>query len=42
MPPFEDTLTEDEITAVLNYIKSTWPDDISTIQWEQTIREQNQ
>jgi mono/diheme cytochrome c family protein len=42
MPAFEDTLTEDEITAVLNYIKSTWPDDIRTIQWEQTIREQNQ
>ena len=42
MPAFKDTLTEDEITAVVNYIKSTWPDDIRTIQWEQTIREQNQ
>jgi mono/diheme cytochrome c family protein len=42
MPAFEDTLTEDEITAVLNYIKSTWPDDIRTIQWEQTVREQSQ
>ncbi len=42
MPAFKDTLTEDEIRAVLNYIKSTWPDDIRAIQWEQTIREQNQ
>ncbi len=42
MPAFEDTLTEDEITAVLNYIKSTWPDDLRAVQWEQTIQEQNQ
>ncbi len=42
MPAFQDTLTEDEIKAVLNYIKSAWPDDIRAIQWGQTIREQNQ
>jgi mono/diheme cytochrome c family protein len=42
MPAFNETLTEEEIVAVLTYIKSTWPEDIRTIQWEQTIREQNQ
>ena len=25
MPAYEDTLTDDEIIAVLSYIKSTWP-----------------
>ena len=25
MPAYEDTLSDDEITAVLSYIKSTWP-----------------
>ncbi len=42
MPAFSDTLTEEEITAVLNYIKSSWPTDLRTIQWEQTIQDQNQ
>ena len=28
MPAFEDQLTDDEIWAILNYIKSNWPDDI--------------
>lgn len=42
MPAFGDTLTEEEIAAVLTYIKSTWPEDIRNLQWEQTIREQNQ
>lgn len=28
MPAFKDSLTDEEITAVLTYIKSTWPDDI--------------
>jgi mono/diheme cytochrome c family protein len=42
MPAFEDTLTEDEIAAVLAYIKSTWPEDIRRLQWEQTNREQTQ
>ena len=40
MPAFGDVLTDEEITAVLNYIKSTWPEDIRAIQWEQTVREQ--
>jgi len=39
MPAFADVLSDDEMIAVLTYIKSTWPDDIRTIQWEQTVRE---
>ena len=34
MPAFGESLTEAEITAVLTYIKSTWPDDIRERQWE--------
>jgi len=26
MPGYEDVLTDDEITAIIDYIKSTWPD----------------
>ena len=40
MPAFAEVLSDEEIAAVLTYIKSTWPDDIRAIQWEQTIREQ--
>jgi mono/diheme cytochrome c family protein len=32
MPAYKDILDDDEITAVLTYIKSTWPDDIRTAQ----------
>ncbi len=28
MPGFEETLTDEEIWAVLSYIKSTWPEEI--------------
>lgn len=42
MPAFAGVITEEEIAAVLAYIKSTWPDDIRTLQWEQTVREQEQ
>jgi mono/diheme cytochrome c family protein len=42
MPAYEDTLTEEEIAAVLTYIKSTWLEDIRSLQWEQTNREQTQ
>ncbi|MGB3713135.1 MAG: cytochrome c [Candidatus Promineifilaceae bacterium] len=42
MPAFGASLTEEEIKAVLTYIKSAWPEDIRGLQWEQTIREQNQ
>jgi mono/diheme cytochrome c family protein len=41
MPAFKDTLTEEEIAATLIYIKSTWPKDIRSIQWEQTVQEGN-
>jgi mono/diheme cytochrome c family protein len=34
MPAFGESLTEAEITAVLTYIKSTWPDDAREWQWE--------
>jgi mono/diheme cytochrome c family protein len=39
MPAFAEILSDEEITAILTYIKSTWPDDIRAIQWEQTNRE---
>lgn len=42
MPAFEDILSEKEITAVLAYIKSTWPLENQTFQWEATLREQQQ
>ncbi len=32
MPGFGDTLTDDEIRSILDYIKSTWPDDIREAQ----------
>ena len=40
MPAFEETLTSEEATAVLTFIKSTWPDDIRILQQEATLREQ--
>lgn len=39
MPAYAETLTLEEQTAVLTYIKSTWPDDIRQLQWEQTVRQ---
>lgn len=42
MPAFEATLTDEEISAVLTYIKSTWPLDIQQIQWERTAADQIQ
>lgn len=39
MPAFGDTLSDKEITAVLVYIKSTWPGNVRTMQWEATLRE---
>jgi mono/diheme cytochrome c family protein len=38
MPAFDEVLSDDEIAAVLAYIKSTWPADIQTVQWEMTVR----
>jgi mono/diheme cytochrome c family protein len=42
MPAYKETLTEEEMKAVLIYIKSTWPEDIRAIQWEQTLLDNNQ
>ena len=39
MPAFNETLKKEEMAAVLTYLKSTWPEDIRLIQWEQTVRE---
>ncbi|MCB0035096.1 MAG: cytochrome c [Anaerolineales bacterium] len=36
MPAYEDVLTDEEISAVLAYIKSQWPDDIRQMQQERT------
>ena len=40
MPAFDDLLTDEEIDAVLAYIKSEWPADIQVIQAERTAAEQ--
>ena len=39
MPAFGEILTEPEIAAVLAFIKSSWPEDIQTIQREMSARE---
>lgn len=36
MPAFESVLDEQQMVAILAYIKSTWPEDIRLVQWEQT------
>ena len=36
MPAFAETLTDEHISAVLEYIKSTWPEDVQEIQRQQT------
>ena len=41
MPAFADVLTDEEMTAVLDYIKSTWPPDVRQMQWEVTIQSNN-
>ena len=38
MPAFAQTLTDEEIRAVLIFIKSTWPEDIRALQWQQTVQ----
>lgn len=42
MPAFAGTLTDEEITAVLNYIKSSWPEDIQALQRQQTMQNASQ
>lgn len=39
MPPYEAVLTDEEIISILDFIKSTWPEEIRAVQWEQTLRE---
>ncbi|MCL4265592.1 MAG: cytochrome c [Anaerolineae bacterium] len=39
MPAYGELLSEEEMTAVLVYIKSTWPKDLQLYQWEATLRE---
>jgi mono/diheme cytochrome c family protein len=39
MPAFAGVLNERQMAAILTYIKSTWPEDIRLIQWQQTVRE---
>jgi mono/diheme cytochrome c family protein len=31
MPAYKDVLTDNEVIAVLSYIKSTWPDKVKKI-----------
>lgn len=42
MPAYADILSDEEMTAVLTYIKSTWPEDIRQTQWEVTFRTSQQ
>ena len=39
MPAFEAVLSDDDIVAVLSYIKSTWPDEVIRIHNEQINRD---
>jgi S-disulfanyl-L-cysteine oxidoreductase SoxD len=40
MPAFTGILTDEEIAAVLAYIKSSWPPEIRQIQWEMTLQDE--
>lgn len=40
MPGFGEALSEEDITAVLNYIKSTWPPRIQELQRTRTEAEE--
>lgn len=42
MPAFGGVLSDEQITAVLAYIKSTWPSDVLRMQREVTERQQQQ
>jgi mono/diheme cytochrome c family protein len=39
MPAYGEILTDEEITAVLAYIKSSWPEGIRQAQWEQSAKD---
>ncbi len=38
MPPFGELLSEDDILAILDYIKDSWGPQERRFQWEQTVR----
>ena len=38
MPTFGDTLSREEVEAILEYIKSHWGPEERAFQWEQTVR----
>ncbi|MFV1441898.1 cytochrome c [Phaeobacter sp. JH20_36] len=40
MPGYEGVLTDDEITSIIDYIKSTWPDKERAFQSERTREDQ--
>jgi len=40
MPAYDTILTDDEIAAVIHYIKSTWPDEQRQYQWDITRQSQ--
>lgn len=42
MPAFTGILSDEEINAVLTYIKSTWPEDIRALQRQQTMQNMSQ
>ncbi|MCI0395101.1 MAG: copper resistance protein CopC [Chloroflexi bacterium] len=42
MPPFGEVLSDEEIAAVLAFIKSTWPEETRQFQWEATVIMDNQ
>ena len=40
MPGYEDVLTDDEITAIIDYIKSTWPNRIRASQESRSLADE--
>lgn len=42
MPAFAGLLSDEEIAAVLAYIKSSWPPEIRQVQWEMTLQDEVQ
>jgi len=40
MPAYDEVLSEEEITAVLAFIKNSWPQDVREMQWAMTLQDQ--
>ena len=40
MPGFKEVLTDEEITAIIDYIKSTWPDRLRASQESRTLADE--